>query len=102
MYWFILKSILGSIIGSSFYNWFQGTTLGIWFQKHVDSAMQYLAVKHDLVVFKKDAKFRKQYPLVADRLDALEEDLNVLYTINAKEIAEHVSKTTDTYPEVNK
>lgn len=102
MYWFILKSILGSIIGSSFYNWFQGTTLGIWFQKHVDCAMQYLAEKHDLVVFKKDAKFRKQYPLIADRLDALEEDLNVLYEMNAKEINKHLSKTLDKQSEVNK
>ena len=28
MYWFVLKSILGSIIGSSFYNWFKNTKSG--------------------------------------------------------------------------
>lgn len=92
MYWFILKSILGSLVGSSFYNWFQGTTMGIWFQKHVDAFMQYLAVKYDISLAKKDAKFRKQYPLIADRLDALEEDLGVLYSIQSKEIAEHIRK----------
>lgn len=59
---------MGSIIGSSFYQWWQGTTMGIWFQKHVDTFMQYLAVKFDIEVAKKDAKFRKQYPLIADRL----------------------------------
>lgn len=63
---------MGSIIGSSFYQWWQGTTMGIWFQKHVDTFMQYLAVKFDIEVAKKDAKFRKQYPLIADRLVALE------------------------------
>ena len=56
-----LKSILGSIIGSSFYNWFQGTTAGIWFQKKVDRFMQHFAEKYDLELAKKDAKFRKQY-----------------------------------------
>ena len=54
--------------------------------------MQYLAVKYDISLAKKDAKFRKQYPLIADRLDALEEDLGTLYSMQAKEIAEHIRK----------
>lgn len=72
MYWlFILtvKSILSSVIGSSFYNWFQGTTLGIWFQKQVDKFMQHFAERYNLEVIKKDAKFRKQFPLAAEKLD---------------------------------
>ena len=75
MYWLLilsLKSILSSIIGSSFYQWFQGTTLGIWFQKQVDRFMQHFAEKYELEIMKKDAKFRKQYPHAAARLDALE------------------------------
>lgn len=69
-----LKSILSSIIGSSFYNWFQGTTGGIWFQKQVDRFMQHFAEKYDLELAKKDAKFRKQYPLAAKRLDEVEKN----------------------------
>tara|TARA_B100000902_G_C27314793_1_gene920563 strand:+ start:3789 stop:4106 length:318 start_codon:yes stop_codon:yes gene_type:complete len=75
MHWLIvlsLKSILSSIIGSSFYQWFQGTTAGIWFQKQVDRFMEYFAERYDLELAKKDAKFRKQYPLAAERLDKLE------------------------------
>lgn len=78
MNWLIilsLKSILSSIIGSSFYQWFQGTTIGIWFQKKVDTFMQYLAVKYDIELAKKDAKFRKQYPLIAEKLDKLEKEV---------------------------
>jgi len=122
MNWLIvlsLKSILSSIIGSSFYQWFQGTTIGIWFQKKVDTFMQYLAVKYDVELAKKDAKFRKQYPLIADRLDKLEsmahhkcgldgfddyqpmidrldsieEDMLTLYEVHARQIAKHLSKT---------
>ena len=65
MYWLLmlsLKSILSSVIGSSFYKWFQGTTGGIWFQKQVDRFMQHFAEKYDLELAKKDAKFKKQYP----------------------------------------
>jgi hypothetical protein len=37
--------------------------------------MQYLAVKYDIEVAKKDAKFRKQYPLIAEKLDNLEKEV---------------------------
>ena len=81
MNWLIiltLKSILSSIIGSSFYQWFQKTKMGIWFQKKVDNFMEYLAVKYDIEVAKKDAKFRKQFPLIAERLDNLEKEITKL------------------------
>ena len=64
---------MSGIIGSSFYQWWQDTKMGLWFQKYVDTFMQYLAEKFDIEVAKKDKKFRKQYPLVADRIEALEE-----------------------------
>ncbi len=63
MHWLIvltLKSILSSIIGSSFYAWFQGTTLGIWFQKQVDKFMEYFAEKDELELMKKEAKYQKK------------------------------------------
>jgi hypothetical protein len=78
MNWLIilsLKAILSSIIGSSFYQWFQKTKMGIWFQQKIDNFMQYLAVKYDIEVAKKDAKFRKQYPLIAEKLDNLEKEV---------------------------
>ena len=81
MYWLTiltLKAILSSIIGSSFYQWFQGTTGGIWFQKQVDRFMQYFAEKYDIELAKKDAKFRKQYPLIAERIDSLEKEIENL------------------------
>ena len=116
-----LKSILGSVIGSSFYNWFQSTTGGIWFQKQVDKFMQHFAVKYDLELAKKDAKFRKQFPLVAqrldvlealahpkcgldgfddyppliDRIDGMEEDLTTLWEVNLKEVSKYLEKNKE-------
>jgi hypothetical protein len=52
--------------------------MGIWFQKKVDNFMEYLAVKYDIEVAKKDAKFRKQFPLIAERLDNLEKEVTKL------------------------
>ena len=67
-----LKSILGSIIGSSFYKWFEKTKFGIWFQQYVDNSLQYIANKYDIQLAKKDAKFRNQYPLILARIEELE------------------------------
>ena len=121
MHWLVilaLKSILSSVIGSSFYQWFQDTKGGVWVQKKVDQYMEYFAKKYDLELAKKDAKFRKQYPLIADkldilesmahhkcglegfddyqpmidRLDSIEEDMLTLYEVHARQIAKHLSK----------
>ncbi len=52
--------------------------------------MQYFAEKYDLELAKKDAKFRKQYPLAAERLDKLEKNSHP-----CKELHEF-----DAYPEL--
>lgn len=72
MYWFVLKSILGSIIGSSFYNWFKNTKMGVWFQKHVDNAMEYVANKYDIKIATREEKWLKEYPNLAKRITDLE------------------------------
>jgi hypothetical protein len=78
-----LKSILGSVIGSSFYNWFEDTKFGLWFQGQVDRFMEYFAEKYELELMKKDAKFRKQFPIQAERLDVLEADLQTIWDLPA-------------------
>ena len=81
MYWLLilsLKSILSAIIGSSFYQWFQNTKLGIWFQKQVNRFMDYFAERYDIELAKTESRFKKQYPLIAERLEALEEQIEKL------------------------
>lgn len=87
-----LKSILSSIIGSSFYNWFQDTKVGIWFQGKVDQFMDHYFEKVGEQIDKKDSKFRDQYPLQADRLDALEEDFALIWEMHSKEIVKYLNK----------
>jgi hypothetical protein len=51
---------------------FEKTKVGIWFQQYVDNTLQYIADKYDIELAKKDAKFRKQYPLILARIEELE------------------------------
>lgn len=73
-----LKSILSAIIGSSFYRWFQSTKMGIWFQNKLDTFMNYLSTKYDIEIAKKEAKWRKDYPLLSERMDNIENKIKEL------------------------
>lgn len=121
MYWLLiltLKSILSSVIGSSFYTWFQDTKFGIWFQKKVEQFLEHVAQKYDLELAKTDSKFRKQFPLQAarldkleklshpkcgldgfddyqpliDRIESLEEDLLLIFEMDARKIGQYIKK----------
>lgn len=70
MYYFILKSILGSIIGSSFYSWWQNTRMGIWFQKKLDDTLE----KINWEILQKEDKWKKAYPNLSFRLDEMEDE----------------------------
>jgi len=67
-----LKSILSAIIGNSFYRWFQSTKMGVWFQNKLDTFMNYLSIKYDIEIAKKEAKWRKDYPLLSEKIDRIE------------------------------
>ena len=71
-----LKSILSTIIGSSFYNWFRTTNFGIWFQMKLDKFMEYLSDKYNIELAKKQSKFEADYPLMMKRIEEIENKLN--------------------------
>jgi hypothetical protein len=54
--WMLLRTILFSIIGNSFYKWFQTTSWGIWFDKKLASFMDKVTHKEGVAQAKKDAK----------------------------------------------
>jgi len=73
MWWFLLKSALSSVFGSSFYRWFQNTRVGVWFQGSIDRFMQYVADKYDIELAKKEEKWLAQYPALKKRIELLED-----------------------------
>lgn len=73
MWWLILKSIFSSVVGSTFYQWFKNTKVGVWFQDKVDSFMEYLSEKYDIEMAKREDKWLSQYPNLAKRIELLED-----------------------------
>ena len=78
MHWLFiltLKSILSSIIGSSFYQWFKNTKMGVWFQVRLDNLMDWVAKRYDIEMASREEKWLAQYPLLADRIVTLEKEV---------------------------
>jgi hypothetical protein len=73
VYWILLRAALTGIFGSAFGKWFLSTRMGRWFQTKLDRFMEYLAVKYNINIAKKEAKWASQYPGLANRIEKLEE-----------------------------
>ena len=87
MNWLIiltLKSILSSIIGSSFYQWFKNTKMGVWFQVKMDNLMEWVAKRYDIEIASREEKWLAQYPLLAKRIVTLEKEVKKLEKFNFK------------------
>ena len=48
LFWMLLRTILFSVIGNSFYKWFQKTKPGIWFDKKLDKMLSKIMRKEDV------------------------------------------------------
>ena len=78
MHWLFiltLKSILSSIIGSSFYQWFKNTKMGVWFQVRLDNLMDWVAKRYDIEIASREEKRLAPYPLLAKRIVDLEKEV---------------------------
>ena len=75
MYWFLIKSILSAVLVSQFYQWYASTKIGIYFQNRIDQFMEYISKKYNITLIKKQSKFERDYPLMMERIEALELDV---------------------------
>jgi hypothetical protein len=53
IFWMLLRSMLFSVIGNTFYKWFAGTTWGIWIDYKVQVTLDKVVGKHDKAIAKK-------------------------------------------------
>ena len=74
MYWFLLKSILSSVLGSQFYKWYAQTKMVKYFQNRINQFMEYVSQKYDIEIAKKQSKFEQDYPKVMERINKLEKN----------------------------
>jgi hypothetical protein len=47
LFWALLRSIIFSCIGNSFYKWFSKTKIGIWFDASLDRMLSIIMRKED-------------------------------------------------------
>jgi len=78
MWFWIISSIAGGILGSAVDGWFANTKLGIWFYKKVDNVSTWASNKLGLRVLQDEDNWKKKYPNVSKKLDNLEARINKL------------------------
>jgi len=74
VYLLVTKAILSSVIGSSFYKWWEDTKMGVWFQDKLAATLY----KLDWDMLEKEDKWKKAYPNLAHRIQFLEDNLAYL------------------------
>ena len=78
MWFWIITSIAGGILGNAADSWFADTKLGIWFYKKVDNVSTWASKKLGLKVLQDEENWKKKYPNVSKKLDELEARINEL------------------------
>lgn len=79
--WFLLvRAALTGIFGSAFGKWFLSTRMGRWVQIKLDTFMEYLAVKHDIKIAKREEKWMSDFPHIAEIIDKLQNEVSELRT----------------------
>ena len=72
MWFWLISSIAGAILGNAADSCFADTKLGIWLYKNVDDVATWASNKLGLKVLKDENNWRVKYPNVAKKLEELE------------------------------
>ena len=78
MYFFLIKAMLGAIVGQSTNAWFKKTAMGKWFYKKVESGYNWAAKRYDLKVLTAEEKTMKRFPALTKKMADLEKRINKL------------------------
>ena len=72
MWFWLISSIAGAILGNAADTWFADTKLGVWVYKKVDDVATWASNKLGLKVLKDENNWRVKYPNVAKKIEELE------------------------------
>ena len=78
MWFFIIKSIAGSIIGSATESWFRDTKLGVWTYAKLDSLYTWASKRYGIKMLTDERKRMAKFPELSRRLDSLESRIRIL------------------------
>ena len=60
LFWFVLKSILSSLIGQSFYKWFKTTKYCVWWDPKITALLNKVINKEEQAQLKKPLKVKSE------------------------------------------
>tara|TARA_B100000214_G_C23703788_1_gene506507 strand:+ start:207 stop:470 length:264 start_codon:yes stop_codon:yes gene_type:complete len=72
MWFWIISSIAGSILGNAADSWFAETKLGIWFYKKVGQISSWSARKLNIKMLQEEEAWKKKHPNVTKKMTELE------------------------------
>ena len=75
MWFWLIKSITGSIIGNASAEWFKKTKLGVWFFNKVDTLYNWAAEKYNIKVLTEEEKQMAKFPMLQKRLNDIEKQI---------------------------
>ena len=78
MWFFLVKSIVGAILGQATNSWFRKTKMGMWFYKKVDTCYNWAAKRYDLDVLTKEEKLIKKVPALTKKINQLDDQVSKL------------------------
>jgi len=58
LFWFVLKAIISSLIGQTFYKWFKTTKYGVWWDKKITALLNKVTRKHKAAELKRPLKVK--------------------------------------------
>ena len=67
MWFWIISSVAGSILGSAADSWFAETKLGIWFYKKVDQISSWAARKLNIKMLAEEEAWKKKYTIIPNK-----------------------------------
>ena len=75
MWFFLISSIAGAIIGSATDSWFRDTKLGIWFYNKLDSIYTWASARYGLKLLTDEENRMAKFPQLSKKLKSLEHRL---------------------------
>ena len=78
MWFFLISSIAGSILGNATDSWFADTKFGLWFYRKVDDVASWASLKLGLKILQDEESWKKKYPNVAKEMETLQKRIAVL------------------------
>ena len=71
----LIQACVFATFGKIYATWFMKTKAGKWTQEKVDKFMFYLSEKYEIEITKKEAKWKRDYPELARRIQDIEAKL---------------------------